>query len=136
MNPLQHANTLRSRKYLNEKELTEYFRFLNEADEKFREYYVECPEEFKEFSRGPEFCRVKKILADRGAVEGKVAEGNRNVVKMSLERVKEIVGEPYKRQCVRVEWAEALQRAVDASVRSCAERKVFVKELFKEIMDR
>lgn len=124
-------------------EVNDYFQFLVNADEKFREFYVDFPENFKTFTTTSDFKQLKEILGEKREMGGKY---NRNclhakqsfVVKM-LNYLENTIGKPRKRVCVEKSvkvknWHDAFDMFVIAASRQSNAGKVGFKDQLRQLV--
>ncbi|OMJ82358.1 hypothetical protein SteCoe_16958 [Stentor coeruleus] len=127
---------------LDPKETSEYFTFLKEADEEFKDSYKAFPDTFRAFSQNQDFNRLKTILTEKflpnGVYERKITYLKQRYVIRMLNLLKDMIGAPRKISCMNergehMNWHEAFDSFINITSSQCSKNKLQVKDKLKEL---
>lgn len=125
------------------KETSEYFAFLKQADEEFKDSYRAFPDTFRVFSQNQEFNRLKTILLEKflpnGVYERKIIYLKQRYVIRMLNLLKDMIGAPRKISCLNergehMNWHEAFDSFINVTSSQCSRSKLQVKDKLKELL--
>lgn len=128
---------------LNNKDVMQYFGFLKEADDKFKEIYDINPEVFKIFAKSSDFNKLKAFLGEKfnpnSRYDRNVICSKQRFVMKTLESLESSVERPKKRICMPydiqyMDWSQAFNLfSMSLSVES-SEKKLELKAQIKKLL--
>ena len=140
-NKSNHTNTSSYSHEVSTNEINDYFQFLHDADERFKQYYTDFPDIFRDFAGTPKFKQLKMILSEKRCPKDKYSRNylysSQRVVVGMLKYLEERVSFPVKKihisevECVK-DWHEAFEVLLSETSNHSSEDKIALRDKIKK----